>query len=156
MRRSKTFCLLGLVAVLAAAKTLAQGANFGELTLARGFDAAKAVLNGHTGGSYSLSSLANSDRRGNPCIGYASPTPDHVVILKNNFSQLKLEVVGKNKDLTLVVRGPNKNRILCGFAANSQSNTVVEDSNWKLGAYEVWVGSVQPGKRLNYRIKIEE
>ena len=156
MRRFKTLYLLGLMMVLTAAGAISQGANFGELILAQGFDAAKAVLNGHTGGSYSLSSLANADRRGNPCIGYATPNPDHVVILKNNFSQLKLEVMSKNKDLTLVVRGPNKNTIFCSFASNNQDNTVLENSNWKAGTYEVWVGSIQPGKRLNYRIRIEQ
>lgn len=156
MKWLKARYLLGLVIVLTAAKALAQGANFGQLILAQGFDSTKSVLTGQTGGAYSLSALANTDKRGTPCIGFATPNPDHVIILNDKFAHLKLEVISKNQDLSLLVRGPNKNKILCGFANNNQPTTMVEANNWNPGTYEIWVGSIEQGKRLNYRIKIEQ
>jgi len=43
-------------------------------------------LRGSTGGSYSLSAIANTDRHNNKCLGFATPTPDHIIVLQQNFS----------------------------------------------------------------------
>ena len=50
----KNGALLAAIAAIAALPVLAETANFGTLTLSRGFAAPTAVLRGSTGGSYSL------------------------------------------------------------------------------------------------------
>jgi hypothetical protein len=144
-----------LLILLSATPILAQGANFEQLTLARGFNKATSVVRGYTGGSYSLSSITNTDRSNQPCIGYGDPNPDHIMILENDFPKLALQVDSGGKDTTLVIRGPDKNMIRCSFATNDSQDARLEDTNWKAGRYEIWVGSMQSGQRLNYRLSAQ-
>lgn len=144
-----------LIITLSSAPTLAQGANFDSLTLALGFDKSKAVVTGHTEGSYSLSSIANSDRTNQPCIGYGDPNPDHILVLESDFSKLKLKVDSRGKDTTLVIRGPNRNTIRCSFGTPDHPDAQIEDNNWQAGKYEIWVGSMEPGQRQNYSLSAQ-
>jgi hypothetical protein len=67
-------------------------ANPKQFNLVLGLDGTKAIAKGHTGGSYSLLSIANADNYNRPCIGYGDPKPDHIMILEKNFSSLKIQV----------------------------------------------------------------
>ncbi|MGH2413056.1 MAG: hypothetical protein ACRDEA_05075 [Microcystaceae cyanobacterium] len=138
------------------APALAQVANFDSLTLALGFDKSTAVVTGHTGGSYSLSSIANRDRTNKPCIGYGDPNPDHILILESDFPKLKLKVDSRGKDTTLVIRGPNSNIIRCSFGTTDNPDAQVEDTNWQAGNYEIWVGSIEPSQRWNYSLSAQQ
>jgi hypothetical protein len=109
---------------------------------------------GHTGGTYSLSSIANSDRNKKPCIGYGSETPDHIMTLQKDFPRLSVQV-NSGKDTTLVIRGPD-NFTLCGDDTGSSKDASVTASNWKAGEYRIWVGSIDSGKRWNYTLTVRE
>ena len=145
---------IAIIALLSAAPAIAGGANFAQLTLALGFDRAAAVVIGHTGGSYSLSSIANRDSRNNTCIGYGDTTPDHILVLKDNFPKLTLQVDSGGKDTTLVVRGQGK--IRCGDDTGDNKDASIQDKNWQAGTYEIWVGSMEPGKHWNYRLTAQQ
>lgn len=144
---------LAAIAVPRNLMVMAGGANFERLSLASGFDRAAAIVMGHTGGSYSLSSIANTDRRNQPCIGYGDPNPDHIIVLSNNFPQLTLQVDNGGKAATIVVRGPDRSTVRCGI---SNSNVSIADSNWQAGQYEVWIGSMEPNQRWNYRLSAQQ
>ncbi|NJK47747.1 hypothetical protein HC931_05815 [Candidatus Gracilibacteria bacterium] len=144
-----------LLILLGAVPVMAERANFETLTLASGFNKATAIVRGYTSGSYSLSSLANSDRDKRPCIGYGDPNPDHILILENDFPKLALQVNSGGKDTTLVIRGPDQNTIRCNFSASDTQDARIEDEDWKAGRYEVWVGSMAAGQRLNYRLSAQ-
>lgn len=144
-----------LLIILGAAPAIAQEANFGQLKLASGFDKITAVVSGYTSGSYSLSSIANTDRYRRPCVGYGAPNPDHILVLENDFPKLALQVDSGGKDTTLVIRGPDKNTIRCNFGTNDSQDARIEDSDWKAGRYEIWVGSMKSGQRLNYRLSAQ-
>lgn len=149
MRRLRWFSVSGvgvLMAGLMAAPLLAQSSNFGKLTLVSGFQPEQAVMNGNTGGSYSLSTISNRDRHNNLCVGFGSPTPDHILELKSNFNQLTIS--SSQKNTTLLIQGPNQDTIRCGDRA-------ITDTDWKTGLYKVWVGSIDPGTRTDYTLSIQ-
>lgn len=156
MLRLYTRSVIALVAALiSATPVLSQrAANFGTLTLSTGFQAKRVA--GTTGGSYSLSSIANRDRNKNPCIGFGDTNPDHIMVLKKDFPSLNVLVNTRGKDTTLVIRGPNPQTIRCGDDTGASKDASVKDSNWQAGTYEIWVGSLEAGQRLNYTLTVQE
>ena len=145
-------CLI--VAVFSAAPILAQTANFGTLTL--GANNASGSLNGSTGGSTSLPAIvSNSDRHDKKCLGFGDPNPDHLLILQKPFSKLKLKVNSGDRETTIVIKGSD-NSVRCGDNTNAASKgAILEDGDWQAGTYQVWVGSIEPGVRQNYRLTVQ-
>jgi hypothetical protein len=148
--------IIAFIAVLSATPVLSQAANFGTLTLSPGFPQRAGTVVGNTGGSYSLPSIANSDPEGNPCLGYGDSTPDHIMVLKQDFANLNVQVNSAGKDTSLVIRGPNKQTIRCGNDTGSRQDASVQDSNWQAGTYEIWVGSSNSGQSWNYTLTVRE
>jgi hypothetical protein len=155
IRRFKYLNLLVLAAILGATPVLAEQANFGSLTLSQGFSPSAGVTNGFTGGSYSLAAISNSDRAGNRCIGFASPTPDHIMVLERDFPKLTVKVNSGGADTTLLIRGPG-GTVRCGDDTGSDKDASIQDNNWKAGRYSIWVGSLEEGARRNYTLSVTE
>ncbi|MDB9511840.1 hypothetical protein PN499_11645 [Kamptonema animale CS-326] len=130
-------------------------ANFGTLTLSRGFQPPTAVLRGSTGGSYSLSAIANSDLHKNKCLGFAAPTPDHILILQQDFSRLTIAIDTGGKDTTLLISGPNST-IHCGDDTGQSKDASIVDSGWKAGTYRIWVGTIESGSKYKYTLSVQE
>ncbi|MBE9123948.1 hypothetical protein IQ269_24905 [Tychonema sp. LEGE 07199] len=151
----KNSALLAAIGAIAALPVLAETANFGTLTLSRGFDSPTAMLRGSTGGSYSLSAIANTDRHKNKCLGFATPTPDHIIVLQQNFSKLAIQVNSGGKDTTLVVQGPG-NSLRCGDDTGQNKDASIVDSDWQAGSYRIWVGTLEAGVKSNYTISLQE
>ena len=120
-----------------------------------GSEETKKVVTGNTGGSYSLASIANRDRDGNPCIGYGDSQPDRTLALKGDFARLKVQVNSGGNDTTLLIKNVEDRTIRCGFGQNGSRDAVIEDSNWQAGTYQIWVGSVTPNMRSQYRLSIQ-
>ena len=149
------FIITGLT-VIPAIAARAQRMHKDHFILAVDSSQTSAIVTGSTGGGYSLASITNRDRQGNPCMGYGDPEPDHVMILESEFSQLSLKVNSRGSDTTLVVKGPGKNNIRCGFGKNNQRDALVQDSQWQPGEYKIWVGSVTPNQRSGYRLSVQQ
>ncbi len=131
-------------------------ANFEQLTLAPNFDRKTARVSGHTGGSFSLSSIARRDYRNQPCIGFGAPNPDHIMVLEEDFERLRILVRSGGNDTTLIIQGPNPSNIRCGDDTDSRKDASIEDLNWAAGTYRIWVGSFEPRQRWNYRLVVRE
>lgn len=140
---------------LVALPTLAGGANFPELIIASRSERRTFAVTGFTTGAFPLSTIANIDKDSKACIGYASPNPDHIMVLEENVSKLRLAVDSRGRDTTLMVRGPNSNTIRCNFGSSEKRDAVIEGRDWSKGKYEVWVGSLEAGKRFNYRLSAQ-
>lgn len=140
------------LAVLGALPALGQ-ANFGGLTL--GADKQAGVLSGSTGGPTSLPAIvSNHDRNGNACLGFGDPTPDHILVLQQNFPTLKLRVNSGGGDTTLVVQGDGEVR--CSDSTTMRKKDAsLTDKDWKAGTYRIWVGTVAPGVRRNYTLSVK-
>lgn len=136
---------IGLI-LLGTVPTLAQPATFGSLTL--GSKSMSGVLAGSTGGNTSLPAVvSNRDRHGRNCLGYGDPTPDHTLILQKPASTLRFAIAAGGRDLTLAIVGPN-GVLRC-------SDGALEDADWQVGTYQVWVGTVEPNKSRNYRLRVQ-
>jgi hypothetical protein len=147
----------GLVAAyMGTAPALAQPANFGNITLAPGFPDASGVARGYTQGSFSLSSIANRDRAGNLCLGFADSTPDHILVLEQNFPQLNIQVDSDGGDTTLFIQGPNDRTVRCGDDTGQNTDASLQDSSWQAGQYRIWVGSFDSGVRYDYTLTVRE
>lgn len=146
---------LFVIVALSATPAFSQAANFGELKLSPGFPPGTGQASGRTGGTDSLSVIANSDRNKKPCIGYGARTPDHIMILEKSFPKLTVQVNSGGKDTTLVIKGPN-NLILCGDDTGSNKDASVTASNLPPGPYSVWVGTLQEGQRWNYTLTVRQ
>lgn len=155
MFRRKFGGVLAIIAALSAAPVLAADANFESLNLSVGFPPSKGVTTGYTNGSVSLSSIQKTDSRNNPCIGFGSPTPDHIIVLQKDFSRLSFQVDTQGKDTTIVIKGPN-DLVLCGDDTGSSKDASVQASNLKAGKYSVWVGSIETGQQWNYTLSVKQ
>ncbi|AFZ26328.1 hypothetical protein Cylst_4230 [Cylindrospermum stagnale PCC 7417] len=150
-------CLLAMVTAITATPTIAEtAANFATLKLLPDFNPAQGIVSGYTGGSYSLSAISNRDRDKKACIGFADPTPDHILILDKDFAQLKILVNSGGYDTTLLIQGPEQTTIRCGDDTGKSKDASVSDSKWKSGTYRVWVGTFNPGVKGNYTLTVQQ
>jgi hypothetical protein len=147
--------LLAILTTITATPVIAQTANFGTLKLSLGFSPAEGTVSGYTGGSYSLSAISNRDRYKKACIGFADPTPDHILILEKDFSRLKV-LVNSGDDTTLLIQGPDETTIRCGDDTGKSKDASVDDSKWKAGTYRMWVGTFNPGVKKNYTLTVQQ
>lgn len=140
------------LAVLGALPALGQS-NFGSLTLSAGKQSG--TLTGSTGGSTSLPAIvSNRDRNNNKCLGFGDPTPDHILVLQQNFPTLKLRVNGDG-DTTLVVQGERDVRCSDNSKVSGKDASLA-DADWQAGTYKIWVGTAAPGIRRNYTLSIRQ
>lgn len=122
-----------LLAALGTTPAFAEAANFAQLSLAPGFDRVTAKVSGYTAGDYSLLLIAKRDGNNNPCIGYGSPSPDHVMVLEKDFPRLKLRVNSRGEDTTLVIQGPDNDTIRCSDDTGNNKDASISDTNWEAG-----------------------
>ncbi|MDF5709241.1 MAG: hypothetical protein PUP90_16645 [Nostoc sp. S4] len=148
--------LLAIITALTATPVIAQTANFGTLTLSKNFEPAQGRVEGFTGGSYSLSAISNRDRDRRACIGFAAPTPDHIMVLEKDFPQLTIQIDSNNNDTTLLIQGPDKTTIRCGDDTGKSKDASISDHNWKSGTYRIWVGTFNPGMKRDYTLTVEQ
>jgi hypothetical protein len=141
--------ILAMMASVTATPVLAQQANFGTLRLSPGFNQSQGTASGYTGGSYSLTAIANRDRNNKPCIGFGDPSPDHIMVLEKDFSRLTVRANVRDYDTTLLIQGPNNGMVRCGDES-------ISDSKWKAGTYRIWVGGANPGVKRNYTLTVRE
>jgi hypothetical protein len=148
--------LLALITVLTATPVIAdKPSNFGTFSLSPGFEITKGRFTGFTGGSYSLSAIRNRDRDKNACIGFADPSPDHIMVLEKDFPRLKIQV-NSGKDTTLLIQGPDDQTIRCGDDTGKKKDASIDSSNWKKGTYRIWVGAFNPGVKFNYSLSVQQ
>jgi len=147
---------LWAVFVVAPVSALAATANFGNFQLSPGFEPNQGIGVGYTGGTYSLSAITNHDRLNNVCLGFATPTPDHIIVLQKDFSALSIKINSGGYDTTLMMKGPNDNDIWCGDDTGSSKDASIDATNLKAGTYQVWVGSFKSGLKFNYNISVQQ
>jgi hypothetical protein len=147
--------ILALIMTLGAIAAIAEPSNFGILTLSHGFSPSVGVGSGIAGGAFSLSSLAQKDTNNNKCLGFASPTPDHLLVLQQDFAQLTIQINSRGRDTTLLVMGPD-NQVFCGDDTGSSKDARVSHPNWKAGTYRIWVGSIDEDAKLKYSLSVGE
>jgi hypothetical protein len=153
-RWQKTVLMLaiGLVmGVAAVGPALAQPANFESFTLSE--DSSSARVGGITTGTFALSSIVGRDRNGAICTGFADASPDHIMVLQQDFTSLAFQVDSGGNDTSLLIQGPNNSTVRCGEDTNRRNpDARVQDQDWPAGTYLIWVGSHHRGQRYSYSL----
>lgn len=128
-------------------------ANFDGFTL----DNTKktASVRGSTGGNVSIPAITgSSDRSGNKCLGFGDSKPDHIMTLTQATTKLNLKVNSSGRDTTIVIQGPD-GELRCGDDTGSKKDASFSGSNWNAGTYKIWIGSMAPSDRGNYRLSAQ-
>jgi hypothetical protein len=99
--------------------------------------------------------IAERDSNQQRCMGYGALTPDHVLDLKGDVSQLKLRIASRGQDTTLVVQGPGDRLICADDAPEGGKDAGIDWNNAKAGTYKVWVGAFDAGNRFRYTLNAE-
>ncbi len=149
--QSTAFKLFGVALPLLLA-TAAQASS--DMRLALGFTSSQA--NGETVGTYSLSNIASRDSSGEFCLGYGDRTPDHVLTLEEDFTQLTIAIDSGGADTTLLIQGPNNGTIRCSDNASRSNRDAVIQDTFAKGTYKLWVGSFEQEGRLRYDLTVTE
>jgi hypothetical protein len=134
-----------LVAVLWVAPV---SAKFEDFDLSPGFVPDPAIGTGLSGGGVDATAHGNTSH--GACTGMIDRNPDHTMVLRRDFSQLRVHVVSQH-DTSLVIQGSD------GLRCNDDSdglNPVVE-GYWPAGTYRIYVGSVESGTH-EYDISVSE
>jgi hypothetical protein len=136
-----------------ASGAIAQESNFGNFSLNP--KTRSATVDGTTGGSTSLSAItSNLDRNENQCFGFGDPKPDHILTLTKAVDRLKILVSSRGNDTTLVIAAPDGS-FLCADDFGNSKDAGLESSTWQPGKYQIWVGTVTPGRRHNYQLSVQ-
>lgn len=142
-----------VVGVSSLVPVLAQSSRSGDATLSQANPSA--TVRGTTAGIMALSNLTVRDHHGLICTGFADSTPDHVLILEEDFAQLTLQVNSGGNDTTLLVQGPAADVVRCGEDTSRRNpDAKLQGQNWPAGTYRVWVGAHQQGQRHSYTLTI--
>lgn len=123
-------------------------AMFEDFDLSPGFLPDPAVGTGLSGGRVDATAHGNTSH--GACTGMIDSSPDHTMVLRRDFSRLRVHVVAQ-QDTSLVIRGPD------GLRCNDDSdglNPMVE-GYWPAGTYQIYVGSVDSGTH-EYDISVSE
>ncbi|NJL44912.1 MAG: hypothetical protein HC922_02475 [Leptolyngbyaceae cyanobacterium SM2_3_12] len=152
-RRILAVSLLGLGGALAAIPVIAQATNFAGFSLS--VDSPTATVTGFTTGFLPLSNIAGRDRRGLVCAGFADTNPDHTMTLQQDFPNLTVQVNSGGNDTALLIQGPSNDTIRCGTDTDRRNpDAQVQDSDWRAGTYQIWVGSHNQGQRYDYSLQV--
>lgn len=133
--------------------TKANPANFASLSLSPGFSSH--TVKGYAKGTIALHRIVGErDMQKNMCLGYGSPSPDHLLVLKQNVNKLRLQV-NSRRDTTLLIKGPG-NRLYC-----LDDSAKGKDAGWvanqlPAGKYSIWVGSFERGQQFRYTVTVDE
>lgn len=147
-------CLTGIFTAIGSNSVAANTSLFGKISLSPNSKVVRKTVTGYTGGSYSLSAVSKRDSQKNLCIGFADPTPDHILVLEKDFPKLNIKVNSGGYDTTLLIVGPDKKTVRCGDDTGTSKDASVNARNWKAGTYKIWVGSFKVRTRRNYRLSL--
>ncbi len=145
---------LTIVAVLCGVPGLANAQQLFATTLTLDSVSTKQVIRGVTLGAVELHYLVGDrDSFQNRCMGFGSVEPDHVLKVSSNIKTLNLQVISKNQDTTIVVKGNGK--VYCADDSSLGKDAGITLSDLKSGDYSLWVGSFEAQQKIPYSLTIQ-
>jgi hypothetical protein len=148
--------LLTIITIFLAAPVIADTTNFGTISLSSNSNnTVTSSVSGYTGGSYSLSAIANRDISNKACFGFADPNPDYIIVLEKGFSNLKVLVNSGGTDTTMLIKAPD-NTIYCGDDTGRSKDASIDIKDLKAGNYKVWVGTFNSRVKQNYTLTVQQ
>ena len=123
------------------------------VTLSRNFRPDPLQMEGKAGGEVSLANLAGS---ASGCRGYGQGAPNHVLTISESLPVLDIVAFTRdvNQDLTMLIKGSG-GAVWCGDDEYRNRSPRVSVRLPK-GTYQVWVGTGDPGRSVDYTLSISE
>lgn len=152
---------LGLINGFTPASAEELTGHFAQLVFPSTTGLAVDIVEGGTGGTFSLTSLSQYDDQGKMCSGYShDSSPNHTLTLSEDVQGLSIWVKSNGEDSTLFVRGLLKdgtNTLNCeDDLSEFNSDAGVYRPTWKAGVYQIWVGSSIPGQNYPYQLEVQQ
>jgi hypothetical protein len=124
----------------------ATGANYGAMTVGRGYELPPIQTSGIAGGTLDAAPLGRT--ADGPCRGFATALPDHTLTVTDRSARFSLHVAS-TADTVLLVHGPDGWR--CNDDAEGANPAL--QGPWAAGRYRVWVASYD-GTYAPYTLRI--
>ena len=145
--------MLGLVSVVLSCTilnpSLAQSRSK-RITLGDRVDPNPLIVRGISGGELEATDIVDTEGTTTGfCNGFVENRPNHILVLKNFFEFLKIEV-DSSTDTTIIIEGPGG--VWCNDDSDN-ANPAIE-GQWQPGRYKIWIGSYQEDIDYGYQIKI--
>jgi hypothetical protein len=124
----------------------AVGANYGAMTLGRGYELPPVQTSGVAGGTLDAASLGRTSD--GPCRGFATALPDHVITVTDRTARFSIQVAS-TADTVLLVHGPD------GWRCNDDTDGAnpALGGTWSAGVYRLWVASYD-GTYAPYTLRV--
>lgn len=154
----------GAVAVTALAfgsVAIAQSGSGEDIAISPGFLPDPQEVSYVSGGNTDASDVYDSHGvQGGPCRGYINhPTPDHYMILQDDFDYLKVWLETEEPlqhDTTLIIDGPG-DVLLCDDDSGQGLNEMIDAQGWPSGRYEIYVGTYgSDSEHHRYELSVTE
>lgn len=144
-----TITILGLETTLAQARPVIPPL-FQNARIRTNFAPDPLTLRGISGGSVPGKKVAGRAETANGlCVGFVDAQPDHILVLRDFFDFLRLEVRSP-QDTTMILRGPGGT--WCNDDAKGKNPGI--SGQWLAGKYRIWVGSFNKSSYYPYILRI--
>jgi hypothetical protein len=137
-------CLAGT----AAAQDFDAAPNYGDITLAPGFQPDPHLVSLRAGGDIAVSNTLPN------CSGYITSAPDYRLYWNGSGSLDLIVAAISNSDTTLVVNGPN-GEWYCDDDSGDGTNPRIQLAS-VAGRYEIWIGTYASGETQTAVLGISE
>lgn len=150
--------LLLTLLLLLTSWTLAQSSLTGAIIdISPGFEPDPLSFEYISGGPISVETEIGTDANGNECKGFIASEPDHTLVLRNDFPNLRIFVeASKSEDTTMVLRSEDGTLTLCHDDISRDNPHPSIARAFTTGIYYVYIGSFEERKMINYTIVISE
>ena len=150
------YLLLTLLIVLTS-WTFAQSSLTGAvIDISPGFEPDPLSFEYISGGPISVEAEIGTDINGNECKGFIASEPDHTLVLRNDFANLRVFVEATSGDTTMVIRSEDGSLTLCHDDVSRGNPHPSISRAFPTGIYYVYIGSFDERQMTNYTIVISE
>lgn len=110
-----------------------------------------------SGGPISVAAEIGTATDGNKCEGFIASEPDHTLVLRSDFPNLRIYIEASvNADTTMVIRSEDASLTICRDDIPNVSKHPSVTSAFTAGIYYIYVGSYEERDMINYTIFISE
>ena len=147
-----------ILILLLSSWTLAQSSLTGQvIDISPGFEPDPLSFEYISGGPISVEAEIGSDANGNECKGFIASEPDHTLVLRSDFPNLRIFVeAARTEDTTMVIRSEDASLTLCHDDVSRDNPHPSIARAFTAGIYYIYIGSFDERKMSNYTIVISE
>ncbi len=158
MFKHSVFAIFVLLAASLISMAAAQSSLTGQvIDISPGFEPDPLSFEYISGGPISVEAEIGLDANGNECKGFIASEPDHTLVLRSDFANLRIFVeASRSEDTTMVIRSEDGSLTLCHDDVSRDNPHPSIARAFTTGIYYVYIGSFDERKMINYTIGISE